>query len=47
MKYQDSWHKGKLIENGKRECSVRYEIIKSFCGNNFNRSFSVCDIGQI
>ncbi len=45
MKYQDLWYKGKLIDNGKRECSARYEIIKSFCSSNFEHRFTVCDIG--
>jgi hypothetical protein len=43
MKYQDSWN-GKVIEAGKRECALRYEIIKSVC-SELKQPFSVCDIG--
>lgn len=43
MKYQDSWNNG-LIEQGKRDCGNRYEIIKSFC-NTLPKSFTICDIG--
>ncbi|MDD5358279.1 MAG: hypothetical protein PHX80_03980 [Candidatus Nanoarchaeia archaeon] len=44
MKYQDSWLNGGIEEKGIRECSSRYEIIKSFC-NKYKGSFSICDIG--
>jgi 2-polyprenyl-3-methyl-5-hydroxy-6-metoxy-1,4-benzoquinol methylase len=44
--YQDIWINGKLIKKGERNCEDRYNIIKEFCKNNYEKNkFSVCDIG--
>ena len=44
--YQDQWIKGKLRVKGTRECGSRYEIIKSFCSEEYGKKpFSVLDIG--
>jgi len=44
--YQDQWIKGQLAVKGIRECASRYEIIKSFCAQQYDRRpFTVCDIG--
>lgn len=42
--YQPHWVKGKIIKDGLRQSSDRYEAIKKFC-SSYNRPFSVLDIG--
>lgn len=45
MSYQDKWVLGKVIEEGDRECTRRYGIIRDFCKSLGKEKFSVCDIG--
>lgn len=42
--YQSGWVKGKVILNGSRSCSTRYNQIKAFC-SKFERPISVFDLG--
>lgn len=44
MSYQDTWKDGQRITEGYRECSERYEIVRSFCAQ-YTRPFTVLDIG--
>lgn len=44
--YQDQWLNGAVSNSGKRECALRYEVIRDFVARKYaDRPFSVCDIG--
>jgi len=45
MAYQDKWIRGRVTQEGYRDCVKRYDIIKSFC-SQYKRPFTVCDIGS-
>lgn len=42
--YQDAWASGQVVSTGYRECSDRYEVVRTFC-ESFQGKFTVCDIG--
>jgi 2-polyprenyl-3-methyl-5-hydroxy-6-metoxy-1,4-benzoquinol methylase len=47
VSYQDKWARGRVIQQGYRECSDRYEIVRDFCLRTFGErdGFTVRDIG--
>lgn len=45
MSYQDRWVRGKVVETGDRECETRWHAIRDFVLSDYERPFTMLEIG--